>query len=411
MRLVWGFFALLVICGAAKLAAPEAHAAEAPVTVSFTEVGAHPFTVPAGVSSIHVVAVGAPGGDGRTGLKGGRGAAATADLAVVPGAVLGIYVGGPGASATGSGTAPGGFNGGGNGAGSAGGGGGASDVRLGSATELSSRLVVAGGGGGGGAGGLGGVGSAGGDAGRPGGSVPSYCTGGGAGTTSQGGAGGTGTYALGEPGTEGQGGNAQSAGGGGLFGGGGGGYTLEFRSSRFDLCGGGGGSSGFGPGATNTSVAVSQAAPSVTITYVPSSVSGPGTAPTNPTNPTNPGVGSGPEAGSSKVTLSLPAVQHGARVVGTVDVAADRSALKAKLLWQKPGGGNGHRALAALQSVVGSLTEAPLKPGLHSFTVKLSRGGKKSLSTLGKLKLKLEVTITPPQGAIAVGTKALTLKP
>ena len=77
------------------------------------------FTVPAGVSSVHVTAVGGKGPVGGDG--GGFGGIATANLHVSPGAVLYIEVGG-----NGSGTI-GGFNGGGAGGGSgtpAGGGGG-----------------------------------------------------------------------------------------------------------------------------------------------------------------------------------------------------------------------------------------------------------------------------------------------
>ncbi len=106
-------------------------------TQTFSYTGAvQSFTVPAGVSSIQVVA---DGGNGRA-VEGtdALGARVTATLTVTPGQQLAIYVGGAGAEGAG------GFNGGGVGAG---GGGGATDVRpIGGA--FADRLLVAGGGGG-----------------------------------------------------------------------------------------------------------------------------------------------------------------------------------------------------------------------------------------------------------------------
>jgi PKD-like domain/Secretion system C-terminal sorting domain len=115
--------------------------------------GMQTYTVPCGVTSITIKAYGAQGGNGALGgnaTSGGAGALggyASGTLAVTPGQVLNIFVGGAGATPTG------GFNGGGNGgANNAGGGGGASDVRLGG-TAAANRIITAGGGGGGGRGG------------------------------------------------------------------------------------------------------------------------------------------------------------------------------------------------------------------------------------------------------------------
>jgi hypothetical protein len=125
------------------------------VTCTYTS-GSNPFMVPAGVFSIHLVAV------GGAGVSGGRGARVEADLAVASGTTLYAVVGG-----NGMGREPG-ANGGGrggipqicvnvptlplciNGLGTAGGGGGASDLRT-SQDDPSSRLLVAAGGGGRGA--------------------------------------------------------------------------------------------------------------------------------------------------------------------------------------------------------------------------------------------------------------------
>ncbi len=121
-------------------------------TFSFTG-GLQTYTVPAGVTSLTVSAWGAQGGSGAiggggvAGGVGGLGAYATGTLAVTPGQVLNIFVGGQGATPTG------GFNGGGSGGSTnAGGGGGASDIRVGGTAEVN-RVLVAGGAGGGGRGG------------------------------------------------------------------------------------------------------------------------------------------------------------------------------------------------------------------------------------------------------------------
>jgi hypothetical protein len=127
-------------------------------TCTFASTGVEQsFTVPAGVSSVHVVASGATGGSGSSTGPGGRGAVVSANLTVTPGDVLYVEVGGAPTTTT---TADcfedtpcvGGFNGGGSSR-FGGGGGGGSDVRTisrGDAGTLASRLLVAAGGGGGG---------------------------------------------------------------------------------------------------------------------------------------------------------------------------------------------------------------------------------------------------------------------
>ncbi|PZS28464.1 MAG: hypothetical protein DLM58_16945, partial [Pseudonocardiales bacterium] len=146
-----------------SLSVPAAVAAR-PLTFSFTG-GEQSFVVPAGVHSLEVRLVGAPGADGPAyspalPAGGGRGAVMTGRLPVIPLATVYVEVGGPGQGSTG------GFNGGGGGGrrGSrsreGGGGGGSTDLRLCSAgscqggpgASLTSRLVIAGAGGGGGGG-------------------------------------------------------------------------------------------------------------------------------------------------------------------------------------------------------------------------------------------------------------------
>ena len=103
------------------------------------------FTVPAGVFSVRVLAVGGSGGSASK--SGGAAAYVNGELSVTPGETLYVEVGGNGQNQDSGGD--GGFNGGGNGGG---GGGGASDVRTSpraSGLFPGDRLLVAGGGGGG----------------------------------------------------------------------------------------------------------------------------------------------------------------------------------------------------------------------------------------------------------------------
>lgn len=126
--------------------------------------GAQNWTVPAGIQSITVSAVGGAGGAIGIESLGGPGGFVRATLAVNSGETLRVNVGG-GGSMTGNfcGSA-GGWNGGGRGGdyssgGDGCGGGGGSDVRRGG-TDIGKRVLVAGGGGGGG--GTGGTGGGGG---------------------------------------------------------------------------------------------------------------------------------------------------------------------------------------------------------------------------------------------------------
>lgn len=206
-------------------------------TVSFTTPGAASWTVPTGVSSIQVVATGgAGGGDSYAygqGL-GGNGATVTATLAVSPGQVLSLYIGGGGAAGGGSGLPRGASNYGG------GSGGGATNVDGGAADQ-----IIAGGGGGGYADGQnapysGGSGCA---SGFAGGSGTLYTPGPGE-SAGAGGAGGTG----GSGGSFGGVADADSAGGNGNGGAGGlGGPQLFPGGAGLGLGAGVGGQGGYDP--------------------------------------------------------------------------------------------------------------------------------------------------------------------
>jgi hypothetical protein len=210
-------------------------------TVTFSFTGEmNTFTPPQNARNMTFEVSGAQGGK-----SGGGGGQVTGSLLEIP-EVLYVFVGGAGKTGN---SAPGGFNGGGvSGSGSdmEGSGGGATDIRTG--IDLSSRVVVAGGGGARGAGLGSGGGSGGGLVALAGRTAQGF--GGAGGTQEAGGVGGAanGSGGAGLQGSLGVGGTGGSSslfggggGGGGYFGGGGGGSDTD--SCCTDAGGGGGGSS------------------------------------------------------------------------------------------------------------------------------------------------------------------------
>jgi RHS repeat-associated protein len=233
------------------VAAPVASADPPSGDVTFTYTGAaQSWTVPAGVTAVSVDVFGAQGGSATYGGPGGR---VRGTLAVTPGEVLQINVGGQGGA---GGAGSGGFNGGGPGWVNAFGGGGASDIRRGGVT-LTHRTVVAGGGGGAGelAGPINGAGGAGGGATGTAGLGACGATPGSGASQLAGGAGGTGPRGNGGAGSLGTGGTASAGngpadeqgggGGGGYYGGGG--AAAGDCSDNGPGAGGGGGSSWAAP--------------------------------------------------------------------------------------------------------------------------------------------------------------------
>ena len=214
--------------------------------------GVQTYVVPGGITSVSVSLTGAAGGIGGTvasPFPGGYGGKTTATLAVTPGQTLYIFVGGKGNDATSLGTSGNnGYNGGGTLAGGsgtfAGQGGGASDIRVG-ATDVYSRVLVAGGGGGGGD--IHNGGNGGGLTAASGQSDVTAATGG---SQIAAGTGEAGTGAPGNDGAFGPGGDIDPLGEGG---GGGGGYFGGGAGSSEDVGGGGGGSSYAAVGATSVS--------------------------------------------------------------------------------------------------------------------------------------------------------------
>ena len=269
MGLPWLALGCLVAVG---LLIPAAASA---TTFSYTG-SEQTYTVPAGATEIHVVAVGGSG-YGMS-AAGGEGAIVAADLPVTAGTPLFVEVGGNGAQCN-FGCPPPAFNGGGTGSG-----GGASDLRTvscgascpGTDASLASRLLVAGGGG------AAGIGEAGGNAGSDGSGGD---LGGEAGTQAHGGRGGTAagtapcTASNGADGATGQGGGGYGGGGGGYFGGGGGGtgYTSYVGFCVPSVAGGGGGGSNFvESGAQGVSFALdTTATPKVIVTVKPVAATAP----------------------------------------------------------------------------------------------------------------------------------------
>lgn len=296
---------ILFVGSSAAVTSPSCVTASGTTTCTYSYTGAEQsFTVPAGVTSATFSAYGAKGGIDGDFHPGGLGARATATIAVSPGSMIEVDVGGRGVDGTLTGVSgAGGFNGGGAGGASVGdastdnapapgGGGGASDLRMGTCAATSScgldaRVLV--GGGGGGAGAAGTIDTQGGGGGYPAGGdghdvdptrpfLPRTAGGGSGGTQSTGGPGGAGESGCGETaggtgaaGTGGQGGNAQTdatkadgggGGGGGYYGGGGGGGGCQG-----DEGGGGGGGSSFGPNDATFDNAVGSGDGLVTISY------------------------------------------------------------------------------------------------------------------------------------------------
>jgi hypothetical protein len=285
---------------------PECTLAGLNVTCTYAYTGSEQtFSAPAGVTTVHVDAIGgAGGGQSISSAKGGKAAEVTGDVTLPPQGTLYVEVGGAGSpgggspsSQSGGTSGAGGFNGGGNGGAGGqaggGGGGGASDVRTCSRTDATClltgdatdpRLLVASGSGGSDVNYFGGNAS-GGD-GNPA-TDPSCsgtdCTDKGHGATT--GGGGAGGFAAGGGGA-GQGGNGANArgfspnsgggGGGGWFGGGGGGALSNDLNNHVNVgSASGGGGSDLIPTAGSAVLLTTPHAAQVVITYTLVDVTGP----------------------------------------------------------------------------------------------------------------------------------------
>jgi hypothetical protein len=291
-------------------------------TCTYTTVGEDSFTVPAGVTSLHVVAVGVAGSAGGTccngtASPGGPGSTVSGDIPVTPGTQYWVEAGVGGGEGVSAGDA-----GGGNGGGLAG-----IYTCSGEGTDADcATLVAAGGGGGGGdaqgANGGSGAGAATGgsvatcSSGGDGGSSTSGASGGGGGGCDAAGAGGGAEGGGGEAGIGGCGGGFNGpcssysgyygggGGGAGYYGGGGGDAGYPYGAG-----GGGGGSSYVDPSAGNiTMTANTSSTASVTISWA--------VVPSAPTS-----VSATAGNGSATVSFSPPSSNGGA-TIGSYTVTA-----------------------------------------------------------------------------------------
>jgi hypothetical protein len=411
---------LPIALGALSLVAAQPASAE---TFTFGFTGAEQtYNVPAGVHSIHVVAVGAKGGKGSSdtfgffhGGKGAVGERVEADLSVAAGEVLFIEVGGAGGDASLGGSGIGGFNGGGTSTSAVpgGGGGGSTDLRTCSATavlcpggvgSLASRLLVAAGGGGGGGfgnrdqafGGEGGSEGSSGVSGETSGCAPGETSGGGGrgGTQLAGGQGGiagnTGGFA-GQSGRFGVGGDATDpmlnsvaggGGGGGYFGGGAGGTSHNCSGG-----GGGGGSTFAAASATNVTQELNSEPSGVVITA-------PDVAP--PQEPPPPGPPSqGPPAGERKPSNAF--------TLGTL--TRNRQRGTAVLVATLPGPGAlvlGGRGIVKKQRTARA-------GGKVKLPIQALGTARRSLSRIGKAKVTARITFRPTGGDANTKVRKCTL--
>ncbi len=242
--LLVGIWSLAAV-GLASAASLSTNTVGSTVTVSTVGTGAVSWTVPTGVTSVQVVAIGGGGGGGAgetgfTGATGGHGGKVTATFAVAGGRTLSMFVGGGG--------------GGGEFGGLGGRGGGSSNV-----DDSFGHVIVAGGGGGGAGSGTAAEGSVftGGSGGHGNGtSAQSFggVTGGQGGANGNGGAGGVGLAVFNHDGGNGTGGEGGGSGGVGVGVGSGTGTGGEWGSNA---SGGGGGGYG-GGGGGNIDAALTQ---------------------------------------------------------------------------------------------------------------------------------------------------------
>ncbi len=396
--------AAVVLAGALLRVAWAAAAPAAANTATFLYTGSQQqFVVPAGVTSVHVSAVGGRGGNGQwpAGGLGGAPAEVSADVPVLPGQTLYVEVGGPGTEASFAGNVQA-FNGGSSGGQGGAGGGGASDVRLiarpegDSPQSLFSRLIVAAGGGGGGAGfglTLGGAGGNAGSAGSP--ASAGEAVGGGAGTQEAGGIGAcanrrcNGAVGRGGGGAVGLPGSQGGGGGGGLFGGAGG-DTNGVNSGA----GGGGGSSLQPPGG-NTVVPAVLGAPQVQISYTPP-------APLITT-------GHPPSAASNDFALLRPIVVAGHSITlvlnlpqaGTVNATA--TATREVVLHR-----HGKRLRRRLRFSFGT-ARALVRAGALELKIIPSAAGRRALAAHRRVAVTVAVTFTPTGGKPATQRLNITL--
>jgi hypothetical protein len=396
------------------------------------------FTVPEGVTSVSVDALGAKGGDNTANTlgKGGSGGQATGTVSVTPGETLSVTVGGEGGDANGSQGGSGGSGGGGDGGtafnqGGAGGGG-RSEVDRGS-----TQLLVAGGGGGAaiGSSSFSADGWAGGGLfGLPQGGRGRVLTGG---TQTQGGLGGPGDLSAGSRGENGdkdQGGDGAGTeedtaggggGGGGFYGGGGGGSSQDFSANSYE--GGGGGSGHLDPSVTAGTMGtrVNAGPGTVTITYpdtvgTSTAVAGSGGRASGSGGGAS-GSGGAPPLSPPPLTVVPPEPSNAfsfARVrvgVHQLRLGFDypgRGTLDVLVTTRRPGAASaaGLRP-GPHRERVGRLHDSADGPETHTLRVPMTRRGQSILARRGKLPVRLSLVFTPDGGQSSRQARKFTVRP
>lgn len=101
--------------------------------------------------------------------------------------------------------------------------------------------------------------------------------------------------------------------------------------------------------------------------------------------------------------LVADAVQHGTVVHGQLTIAGSGSSLFARLLDPATTAAHGAR------STLGHMTRHGLKPGVQSFSVRLSRRGRRALAAHQRLALTLEVKLVDAAGATTTARTAVVL--
>jgi hypothetical protein len=409
-------------------AAPGVAAA---ATQTFTSSGT--FTVPDGVTSVRVDAVGAGGGendDEPIGSIGGPGGEAAGTVVVTPGEALSVLVGGKGAPSDGGNGGSGGAGGGGGGGtvgGSSGGGGGGgrSEVDRGS-----TRLLVAGGGGGasfGQGGSSDGGGAGGGLTGLPAPTgFPQLLSGGSqtqAGVGGQG-DGGTGSSAQGDQGGNGAGGDevilGGGGGGGGFFGGGGGGSSMSGNPESYQ--GGAGGSGHLDPSVTGgvMTTGVNSRGGLVSITYADTASST-----STPAAGSGSGAGSGGASGTPPAAapplIAVPPEQSNAFTFAQVRVGVHqlrigfdypgRGTLDVLVTTRRPGASSARLRPGGRRVGVGRLHDSAGGPETHTLRVPLTDRGQSILARRGKLPIRLSLVFTPEGGQSARLARKYTVRP
>jgi hypothetical protein len=379
----------LIACASVLVLAAPAGA----TTATFPFTGAQQkFVVPAGVTTVHVLAVGGGGGPGFGPGGGTAGAPAevSGSVEVFPGQTLYVEVGGTGIGAEVFGSEA--FNGGSYGGEGAGGGGGASDVRLAprptpdAPASLFSRLIVAGGGGGGGAGKGGTIGGAGGAAGATGGAASTGKGPGGTAGTEEAGGTGCGGLCNGKLGSGTQGsvetaGTKGGGGGGGLFGGGGG----ESNGMEESGGGGGGGGSSLQPPGGKTVVPATATAPEVQLSYTP---------PATPSGPQ--GVKAPPPAPSNGFTVLSPIAGADGSITLVLDIEGPgtltASATGSRTVTVRRHGRHIRRVARFTYGTARVIRQAG---GVLELAIKPSAAGRKVLASHKRLPVSIAVTFAP----------------